>query len=147
MCKNKISYPYSTFTFSTASTSNTAFVVLHISNAHKFNIRNKYSNQNIQVYRRRDKNMLVDKKAIGTLRLLKMTLSCFGKAKPFNMLTLYRDCHSVRYAKPVRQLVTQIGLCSHSGLAIWDETVSTCWVFAVTSIVPILISTFEWIIF
>ena len=35
--------------------------------------------------------MLVDEEAIGPLRLLKRTMSGFGKAKPFNLLTSYRD--------------------------------------------------------
>ena len=62
--------------------------------------------------------MLVDEEAIGPLRLLKRTVSCFGKAKPFNLLTSYRDCHSVWYTKPVGQLVTRLGLCSRSRLAV-----------------------------
>ena len=62
--------------------------------------------------------MFVDKGAIGPSRLLKKTVKFFGKAKPFNLLTSYRDCHSVRYKKPIEQLVTRLGLCSHSGLAV-----------------------------
>ena len=62
--------------------------------------------------------MLVDEEAIGPSRLLKRNVSCFSKAKPFNLLTSYRDCHSVRYTKPVGQLVTRIGLCSNSSLAV-----------------------------
>ena len=62
--------------------------------------------------------MLVDKEAIGPSRLLKRTVICFSKAKPFNLLTSIRDCHSVRYTKPVRKLVTRLGLCSCRGLAV-----------------------------
>ena len=62
--------------------------------------------------------MLVDEEAIGPSRLLKRTVSCFGKAKLFNLLTLYRDCHIIRYPKPVGQLVTWLGLCCRSGLAV-----------------------------
>ena len=61
---------------------------------------------------------MVEKEAIGPSRLLKRTVSCFGKAKLFNILTSYRDYHRVRYTKPVGQLVNQIGLCSLSGLAV-----------------------------
>ena len=50
--------------------------------------------------------MLVDKEAIGPLRSLKRTVSCFGEAKPFNLLTLVRDCHSVRY--PVRRVTDDL---------------------------------------
>ena len=42
-----------------------------------------------------------------------------------------------------RQLVTRLGLCSRSGLPVRDETASTYWVFALTSIVLILILAFE----
>ena len=49
---------------------------------------------------------MVEEEAIGTLSLLKRAVSCFGKAKPFNLLTLIRDCHRVRYTKTVGQLVT-----------------------------------------
>ena len=42
-----------------------------------------------------------------------------------------------------RQLVTRLGMCSHSGLTVRYETASTCWVFALTSIVLILIMSFE----
>ena len=62
--------------------------------------------------------MLVDKESIGPLRSLKRTVSCFEKAKPFNILTSIRDCHSVRYIKSVGQLVTRLGMCSRSGLAV-----------------------------
>ena len=61
---------------------------------------------------------MVDEEAIGPSRLLKRTVSCFGKAKPLNQLTSYMDCHSVRYPKPVGQLVTRLGLCCCSGLAV-----------------------------
>ena len=81
----------------------------------------------------------VEEEDIGPSRLLKRTVSCFGKAKPFNLLTSIRDCHSVRYTKSVGQLVTRLGLCGCGGLPVWAKTVSTCWVFALTSIVPILI--------
>ena len=62
--------------------------------------------------------MLVDEEAIGPSRLLKRTVSCFEKSKQFNLLTSYRDCHIVRYPKPIGQLVTRIGLCCRSGLAV-----------------------------
>ena len=42
-----------------------------------------------------------------------------------------------------RQLATRLGLCSHSGLPVRAETASKYWVFALTSIVPILIMRFE----
>ena len=41
--------------------------------------------------------MLVDEEDIGPSRLLKRTVSCFGKAKLFYLLTLIRECHSVQY--------------------------------------------------
>ena len=42
-----------------------------------------------------------------------------------------------------RQLVTQLGLCSRSGFPVRVETASTCWVFALTSIMLILILAFK----
>ena len=62
--------------------------------------------------------MLVDKEAIGPLRLLRRTVSCFGKAKPFNLLTSIMNFHSVQYTKTAGQLVTRLGMCGHSGLAV-----------------------------
>ena len=61
---------------------------------------------------------MVDEEAIGPSRLLKRTVSCFGKAKPFNLPTSIRDCHIARYTKPVVQLATPLGMCSRSGLAV-----------------------------
>ena len=94
------------------------FFVLHIPHTHKIKIRNKQSYQDKQGYGIGDKQTLVDKEVRRPSRLLKRTMSCFGNAKPFNLLTSYRDFHSVRYTKPVRQLVTGIGQCSRVGLAV-----------------------------
>ena len=41
------------------------------------------------------------------------------------------------------KLVTWLGLCSRSGFPVRAETASTCWVFALTYIMPILILVFE----
>ena len=76
------------------------FFVLNISHTHKFIIRNKHSFQNKQGYRRGDYKTLVDEEDTGPSCLLKRTVSCLCKAKPFNQLTSYRDCHSVRYPNP-----------------------------------------------
>ena len=62
--------------------------------------------------------MLFEEEAIRPPHLLKRTVCCFGNAKPFNLLTSYRDFHSVRYTKPIRQLVTRLGLCSRIGFAV-----------------------------
>ena len=43
-----------------------------------------------------EKKTLFDEETKGPSHLLKRTVSCFGKAKPFNQLTSYRDCHIVR---------------------------------------------------
>ena len=87
--------------------------------------------------------MFVYKESIGPLRLLKRTVSCFGKAKPFYLLTLIQGSTILYSTQSVGQLVPWLGLCSRSGLPVRAETASTCWVFAVTSIVLIMILTFE----
>ena len=89
---------------------------------------------------------MVDKEAIGPSRSPKSTVSCFGKAKPFYLLTLTQGSPILYGTQSVGQLVTRLGLCSCSGLTVISETASTCWVFAVTYIVLIPILTFESII-
>ena len=86
---------------------------------------------------------MVDKEAIGTSLSPKRTVCCFGEGKPFYLLTLIQGSTILYGTQSVGQLVTRIGLCSLSGLPIRSETASTCWVFAVTSIVLIRIITFE----
>ena len=83
------------------------------------------------------------KKAKETLRLHKRTVCCFGKGKPLSLLTLTQGLTILFGNQSVRQLVTRLGLCSHSGLPVRAETASPCWVFVSTSIVLILILAFE----
>ena len=73
----------------------------------------------------------------------KRTVCCFGEGKPLNLLTLIQGSTILSGNKSGRQLVTRIGLCSRSGLPVRSETASTCWVFALNSIVLILILAFE----
>ena len=89
---------------------------------------------------------MVDEEAIGTSRSPKRTVICFGKGKPFYLLTLIQGSTILYGNQSVGQLVTRIGLCSRSSFRVKAETASTCWVFAVTSIVLILILTFESIV-
>ena len=89
---------------------------------------------------------MVDKEAIEPSRSPKRTVCCFGRGKPFYLLTLIQGSTILYGTKPVRQLVTRLGLCIRSGLPVRAETVSTCWVFAVTSIVLIRILTFKSIV-
>ena len=90
--------------------------------------------------------MLVDKEAIEPSRLPKRTACCLGESKPFYLLTLIQGSTFLYGAQSVRKLVTRLGLCSRSRLPVIDETASTCFLFAVTSIVLIPILTFESII-
>ena len=83
------------------------------------------------------------KKPYETLRLPERTVCCFGEGKPLNLLTLIQGSTILSGTQSGRQLVTWLGLCSRSGLPVRVETSSTCWVFALTSIVPILILAFE----
>ena len=89
---------------------------------------------------------MVDKEAIGPSHSPKRTVICFRKGKPFYLLTLIQGSTILYGTQSVRQLVTQLVMCSRSGLLIRAETASTCWVFDVTSIVLIPILTFESII-
>ena len=89
---------------------------------------------------------MVDKEAIGTSLSPKRTVCCFGEGKPFYLLTLIQGSSILYGTQSVGQLVTRLGLCSHSGLPVRAETASTFWVFAVTYIVLILILTNESII-
>ena len=73
----------------------------------------------------------------------KSTVCCFGEGKPLNLLTLTQGSTILSGNQSARQLVTWLGLCSRSGLPIRAETASTCWVFALTSFVLILIMAFE----
>ena len=86
--------------------------------------------------------MLVDEEAIGTSRSPKRTVSCFGKDKPFYLLTSIQGSNILYGNQSVGQLVSWLGPCSRSGLPVRAETASTCWVFAVTSIVLITILSF-----
>ena len=86
---------------------------------------------------------MVDEEAIGPSRSPKRTVCCFGEGKPLYLLTLIQGSTILYGTHSVEQLVTRLGMCSLSGLPVKDETVSTCWVFAVTSIVLIPILTFE----
>ena len=89
---------------------------------------------------------MVDKEDIGPLRSPKRTVCCFGEGKTFYLLTLIQGSTILYGTQSVGQLVTRLGLCSRSGLPVRAETASTCWVFAVTSIVLIRMLTFELII-
>ena len=89
---------------------------------------------------------MVDKEAIEPSRSPKRTVHFFGKGKPFYLLTLIQGSTILYGTQSVKQLVTWLGLCSHSGLPVRAETASTCWVFAVTSIVLIRILTFKSIV-
>ena len=89
---------------------------------------------------------LVEEEAIGPLRSPKRNVCCFGEGKPLYLLTLIQVSTILYGTQSVGQLVTRLGLCSRSGFPVRAETTSTCWVFAVTSIVLIQILTFESII-
>ena len=73
----------------------------------------------------------------------KMTVLFFGEGKLLNLLTLIQGSTILSGTQSGRQLVTRLGLCSCSGLPVRSETASTCWVFALTSIVLSLILAFE----
>ena len=90
---------------------------------------------------------MVDEESIGSSRSPKGTVCCFGEGKPFYLLTLIQGSTILYGNQSVGQLVTWLGPCSRSGLPVRAETASTCWVFAVTSIVLITILTFESIIY
>ena len=75
--------------------------------------------------------------------MTKNTVCCFDEVKPLNLLTLTQGSTILSGNQSVRQLVTRLGLCSRSGLPVRSEIASTCWVFALTSIVLILILAFE----
>ena len=89
---------------------------------------------------------MVDKEAIEPSQSPKRTVCCFGEGKLFYLLTLIQGSTILYSTQSVGKLVTRIGLCSRSGLPVRAETVSTCWVFAVTSIVLIRILTFKSIV-
>ena len=89
---------------------------------------------------------MVDEEAIGPLHSPKRNVCCFGEGKPFYLLTLIQGSTILYGIQYVGQLVTRLGLCGRSGLPVRAETASTCWVFAVTSIVLIPILMFESII-
>ena len=74
-----------------------------------------------------------------TSRSSKRNVSCFSKVKLFYLLTLIQGSTIMYSTQSVRQFVTRLGLCSCIDLPVRAETVSTCWVFTLTSIVPILI--------
>ena len=77
------------------------------------------------------------------MRSPKRTVCCFGEGKPLNLLTLTQGSAILPGTQSGRQLATRLGLCSRSGLPVRDETASTCWVFALTSVVLNLILAFE----
>ena len=62
--------------------------------------------------------MLVDEDAIGPLHSPKRTMSCFGKGKPFYLLTSIQGSTILYSTQSVGQLVSRLGLCSHSGLPV-----------------------------
>ena len=86
---------------------------------------------------------MVDEEAVGPFRSPKRTVCCFDEGKTLYLLTLIQGSTILYGIQFVRKLVTRLGLCSRSGLLVRAETASTCWVFAVTSIVMIWIITFE----
>ena len=86
---------------------------------------------------------MVDEEYIGPSRSPKRTMSYFGKGKKFYLLTLIQGSTILYGTQSVGQLVTRIGLCSRIGLPVLSGTASTCWVFAVTSIMLIPILIFE----
>ena len=59
------------------------------------------------------------------------------------MLNLIQGSTILSGTQSGRKLVTRLGLCSRSGLPVRAETAINCWVFALTSIVLILILAFE----
>ena len=73
----------------------------------------------------------------------KRNVCCSVEGKPLNLLTLTQGSAILSGTQSGRQLETQLGMCSRSGLPVRAETASTCWVFALTSIVLILILAFE----
>ena len=62
--------------------------------------------------------MLVDEEATGPSCSLKMTVSCFGKGKPFYLLTLIQGSTILYGTQSAGQLVTRLGLCSRIGLPV-----------------------------
>ena len=86
---------------------------------------------------------MVDKEAVGPSRSPKRTVFCFGEGKPFYLLTLIQGSTILYGTQSVGQMVTRLGLCSCSGLPVRAETTSTCWMFAVASILLIRILMFE----
>ena len=86
---------------------------------------------------------MVDEEAVGPSRSPKGNVCCFGEGKPFYLLTLIQGSTILYRTQSVGQLVTRLGLCSRSDFPVRSGTASTCWVFAVTSILLIRILTFE----
>ena len=86
---------------------------------------------------------MVEEEDVGDFTFAQRTVGCFGKGKPLNLLTLIQGLSILSGTQSGRQLVTWLGLCSRSGLLVRSETASTCWVFALTSIVLIMILAFE----
>ena len=68
---------------------------------------------------------------------------CSGPEDFLNLLTLTQGSTILSGNQSGRQLVTRLCLCSCSGLPVRSETASTCWVFALTYFVLILILAFE----
>ena len=77
---------------------------------------------------------LVDKEAVGPSRSPKRTVCCFGEVKLLYLITLIQVLTILYGTQSVGQLVTRLGLCSRSDFPVRSGTASTCWVFAVTSI-------------
>ena len=69
----------------------------------------------------------------------KGTIYCFGEGIPLNLLTLIQGSAILSGTQSGRQLATQLGLCSRSGLPVSAEPASTCWVFTLNVFVLILI--------
>ena len=82
------------------------------------------------------------KKTKNPLCSSKRTVCCFGKGIPLNLLTLIQGSSILSGTQSGRQLANRLGLCSHSGLPVRAETVSTCWVFTLISFVLNLILAF-----
>ena len=82
---------------------------------------------------------ILKKKTYEASRSLKRTVRCYSKGKPFYLITLIQGLTILYSTQSVRQLVTRLGLCSRSSLPVRAEPASTCWVFALISIVSILI--------
>ena len=125
---------YSTYTLFTASVSKTVFVVLQIPHKNIIKLKTTEEETKNVVWRKRLRRLCVRTKG---------PFSVICEGKPLNLLTLTQGSTILSGNQSGRQLATQLGLCSCSGLPVRAGTASPCWVFVSTSIVLILILAFE----